>query len=67
MSQVNDGNYIKRTSLAALLVLSVAAVALAQQKPVSAPTPANETPAAKDTISGKYEGTAKAEIGRAHV
>lgn len=60
MSHTNNGNFITQTSLAALLVLSVVAVAFAQQKPGSAPTAANETPAAKDTISGKYEGTAKA-------
>ena len=60
MSHTNNGNFVTQTSLAALLVLSVAAVALAQQGPVGAPTPANETPAAKDTTSGRYEGTAKA-------
>jgi hypothetical protein len=60
MSHTNNGKFITQTARAALLVLSVAAVALGQQGPVGTPTPANETPAAKDTISGRYEGTAKA-------
>ena len=42
-----------------LTLLFAAAVTLAQQKPGTVQTPANETPAAKDTISGKYEGMAR--------
>jgi hypothetical protein len=55
------GSFIMRRSAGILLTLLFAASALlAQQQPGTVQTPAKETPAAKDTITGKYEGTARA-------
>jgi hypothetical protein len=58
MRDRRNGNFTTQRSVGILITLLLGtAVALAQQTP--APSPVKEAPAAKDTISGKYEGVAK--------
>lgn len=60
MSEASTGTRIPRKSVGVLLILLVAtAVTLAQQKPGNVPSPVKEAPAAKDIVSGKYEGTSR--------
>ena len=62
MSQSGHGSFIRQTFLAVLLVSLTAAIALGQEKsqPTPTPAPASETQAAKDNVSGRYEGPARA-------
>lgn len=58
MRDQRNENFTTQRFFGILITLLLAtAAAIAQQTP--APSPAKETPAAKDTVSGKYEGVAK--------